>query len=423
LTPFLPQDWALENYIFDTWRKVCLSYGFEEYQGPTLEYIDIYNKSGQDVGSSGKELYNFEDKGGRRIALRPELTPTVGRIVAANQNKLVKPIKWFSIGNFFRAEKPQRGRTREFWQLNADIFGTDSILSDFEIILLAVDIMLSFGSKENMFKVFINNRQFSDFYFKEVFKIESATIRDKLLKIIDAYPKNDEVWLDTELNKIDQLKNKNDEVRKYCNLTIEDLEEFKNNKGVQELVELFSLLKYAGIEKYCQYKSTMARGFDYYTGMVFEVFDQNPNNSRSMFGGGRYDDLLDIFNSPKMPAVGFAPGDVTARLFLESWDLIPQNIKPTPDCLVAVFSKETLKASIKTTSLLRSKNINAFLYPDPKTSIQNQLSYANKKGIPYVAIIGPDEVKSNTLIIKEMKSGEQKSYNYQKIKKFTFNLF
>lgn len=411
---FLPEDWKIQSYIFNTWREVCLGYGFEEYQGPTLEYIDIYNKSGQDVGTGGKELYSFDDKGGRRVALRPELTPSVGRIVAANQSRLIRPVKWFSIGNFFRAENPQRGRTREFWQLNADIFGSESLLSDFEIISLAVDIMLAFGATENMFKVFINNRLFSDFYFKEILELKSEDDRNKLLKIIDAYPKRDDEWLKDELSKTQGLEKKFDGVKSYCNLTIKDLDQFSENKGAEQLLSLFEFIKKAGIDKYCSFNSLMARGLDYYTGMVFEVFDQSPENNRAMFGGGRYDDLLDIFDAPKIPAVGFAPGNIPTTLFLESWDLLPKDISTTPDCLVTVFSEDTLKNSISVSGQLRREGLRVSLYPDMKATIQKQLSYADKKGVSYVVIIGPDEIKEDKLILKDLKTGEQKSTSLDK---------
>lgn len=404
---FLPKDWKIQEYIFETWRKVCLSYGFDEYNGPVLEFSSIYNKSGDDVGTSGKELYRFEDKRGRDLALRPEMTPTVGRMVAEYGSALPKPIRWFSIAQFFRAEKPQRGRGREFFQLNADIFGSESIYSDFEIIRLAVDIMLAFGANEEMFKVKINNRRFTDYFTQKVLGLDKEE-SSSFMKVVDASPKNNRDWFEKSISEINPTPEFLALVDEYLRIDIADLEKYvEDSEGAREAKRLFKMLKDANLSQYCELDTSMARGFDYYTGMVFEVFDMNPNNNRSMFGGGRYDDLLDIFDKPKVPAVGFAPGDITTKLFLESWGLLPDNLsQQNADIYIPMIEEKSFNIMQSVADKFRKEGRKVEVGVDVQ-AIGKAMSYANKAGFSEVIIIGEEELKSNSYSRKDMKSGEQ----------------
>lgn len=410
---FLPEDWAIQSYIFDTWKAVCERYGYKEYNGPVLENVEIYNKSGDDVGATGKELYAFKDRGGRDVALRPEMTPTVGRMVAAYGKQFPKPIRWFSIAQFFRAEKPQRGRGREFFQLNADLFGVDSVYADFEVINLAIDILLEFKATEEMFKVKINNRKFADYYFSEVLNIKEADQKNSLMKLIDAYPKKGDEWLETEIKELGLSSDTFTKVKEYLNLSAGDITSMAGkNEGADELIQLFNLIESAGLSKYCEVDTTIARGFDYYTGMVFEAFDLNPKNNRSMFGGGRYDDLLNLFGDPKMPAVGFAPGDITTRLFLESWNLLEGfDLNQKDSFYIPILNSKyfnnykNIADEIRRTGSIVELGLS-------ESSISDALRYANKNKISYVVIMGEDEVKNEQYKLKNMQSGEEKTISF-----------
>jgi len=408
---FLPKDMKVQNYIFNTWRQVCLSYGYEEYNGPILESSAIYNKSGDEVGTGGKELYTFEDKGGRSLSLRPEMTPTVGRMIAEYGSSLSKPIRWFSIAQFFRAEKPQKGRGREFFQLNADIFGSESGLSDLEIIKLSIDIMLKFGGTEEMFKVKINNRKFIDYYFDVVLGVSDKDQKRTLIKLIDASGKKEEGWLKKEVLEMqfDEVFYK--KIEEYLDLEISDLEKFaSDSEGAKELMELFQLLEQVKYSKYCQFDTSISRGLDYYTGMVFEVFDKTEGNTRSMFGGGRYDDLLGIFGKPKMPAVGVAPGDMTTRLFLESWGLLKDIAENSNFTYYIPLLSESLYTKMEEiASDLRSKGESVEVGLEVQ-NVSKALSYADKKGIAYVVLLGDEELSKNIYKIKDMKSREETEY-------------
>ncbi len=402
---FTPESWQVQKYIFDVWTKTCESYGFEEYNGPVLEDINIYNKSGADVGTLGKELYSLTDRGDRTLAMRPEMTPSVGRMVAEYGKNYSKPIRWFSIAQFFRAENPQKGRGREFFQLNADIFGDESVMSDFEVINLAVDIMRNFGATPEMFSVRINNRKFTDYFFKEILGINDPEMKTSLMRIIDAVHKKDEAWFDEEVLKLTNPENLM-KIKNYLKMTSEDLEDYiEKSEGARELTDLFKLLAQAGVDEYCKVDMSMARGFDYYTGMVFEVFDNNPENRRSMFGGGRYDDLLDIFGKAKVPAVGFAPGDMTTRIFLEGWNLLDKvKSAQTEKYYAPILHRKALQLLIKLATQLREKGVNVTLGLKAE-DISKALSHANKLSMNKVLILGEQELNENYYKVKDMRSG------------------
>ncbi len=404
---FTPEDWSVQKYIFDIWTRVCKKYNYQEYNSPVLERVEIYNKSGDDVGSSGKELYAFEDRGGREVALRPEMTPSVGRMIAAYGKSYPKPIRWFSIAQFFRAEKPQRGRGREFFQLNADIFGSASLGSDAEVINREVDTMLEFGASPEMFTLKINNRKFTDYYFENFLEITSESVKSILLRILDASPKKGKEWMRKEIEEMG-LGEKQNEIESYLNLNLNNLQDYyEKSDGAKEIIDLFRLLKQVGIDGYCKFNTSMARGFDYYTVMVFEVFDNNPKNNRSMFGGGRYDDLLDVFNEPKMPAVGFAIGDITTRLFLESWGLLDaQSLSASERYYLPVLDESLKEETMQLAGSLRGegKLVEMGLGEE---SISKALSYANKLIFEYVVIMGLDELSKKIYKIKNMESGKE----------------
>ena len=400
---FFPADKKVQNYIFNTWRKVCESYGFEEYDGPFLENIEIYEaKSGEELVN--EQLYSFTDKGDRKVAIRPEMTPTVSRMVASKYQKLPKPIKWFSIANFYRYEKPQRGRLREFYQLNADIFGVDSIMADFEILKLNRTIMDAFKATTNMYEVRVNNRKLIDYYFEQtgITEIQQKTI---VSRIIDNKEKIDNATYIQRLKDTGLTSVQIEKLAKLFEKTLEDLKEIaKDTDGAKELIELFNLLKLAKIDGNIVFDPYTIRGLAYYDGTIFEQKDLNTENARSMFGGGRYNGLVGLFISSNVPATGFAHGDVPIKLFLESWNLLPK-FENIVDYLVTVFPFKDLKFFEKSQEIatkLRAEGKNVEVYLNTNTSLSKQFDYAGKKRIKKAIIIGQDEIDKNTYTEKEI---------------------
>lgn len=291
---FYPEDMAVQNYIFSKWRETVEESGYVEYSASILEYADLYRSKGNDE-IVNEQMYTFRDKGDREVALRPEMTPTLARMIAAKRKGLKLPLRWYSIPNVFRYERPQRGRRREHWQLNCDLMGIAGIEAEVEIISLAHKIMLAFGAKPDDFEIKINDR---------------VWLRDQLNLSAEDWKK-----FYILLDKKDKIDNFEDEVERTFGKKIE-LPSLEKNLN---LTNLASELRKKGIE--VSVSPSLIRGFDYYTGMVFEVFDTNPENKRSLFGGGRYDNLLEMFGVEPLPTVGFGMGDITIRDFLETHKL------------------------------------------------------------------------------------------------------
>lgn len=288
---FYPEDMAVQNYIFNIWKKTAESFGYEEYTASLLEPTELYRaKTGEEIVN--EQMFTFTDRGDREVALRPEMTPTLARMVAARRKSLKFPLRWYSIPNVFRYEKPQRGRKREHWQLNCDIMGMAGMEADVEIISLARAVMIAFGAKDEDFEIKINDRELLNSKFGD----------NKLIKLLDRKDKMsaeefEQNWRTVSGKEFDNNIKPNETI----NTLLKNLEK----KGIKNVV----------------FAPTVTRGFDYYTGMVFEVFDAHEDNRRSLFGGGRYDNLLEIFGVEPVPTVGFGMGDVTIRDFLETHKL------------------------------------------------------------------------------------------------------
>lgn len=404
---FFPEEMRIQNYIFNTWKRVCKSFGFEEYNGPILESFEIFEaKSGDEIVNN--QLYAFTDKGGRKVAIRPEMTPTVARMVSQKiQEGYPTPIKWFSIANFYRYEKPQKGRLREFYQLNVDIFGEDSVNADAEILLLNQKIMEEFNAKPDMYKIKVNNRYLVDYLFEEKLKI-SGNQKLQVAKTVDKKSKMSETEFtnalaDTELGT-DQIA----KLEEILNYTVDDVKKIKNlPKGAQQLTELFDLVEMFNIPS-IEYDPSTVRGLDYYDGNVFEQFNMAEGNARSMFGGGRYDGLTSLFLKESVPGVGYAPGDVTFRDFLESWNLIPNLLEEK--YLVTLWPSENpkfIETQLKVARQLRNEGKIVETWIEGETDLSKQLKYADKKDFTYVVIIGEDELSKGKYALKNMNNGEQ----------------
>lgn len=400
---WMPEEFRIRKYIFDTWRKVCLQFGYEEYLTPLVEYAEVYRaKSGDDVGN--KELTTFMDRGERELAIRPEMTPSVTRMVSKFYDAAPKPIRLFSIANFMRNEKPQKGRNREFWQLNCDIFGSDSKNADVEVLQLAIEIMKSFGATSKQFIVRLNDRNLIRENILTGLEIEE----DKLIpatRVVDNFRKlNKEDFITTLINATGTTK---DLAEEFYRSLEEGSAERIDSDSMRSLKELITKMTELGYGEYIVYDPTLVRGFDYYDGMVFEVFDKNPENLRAMFGGGRYNGLASIFGSKSFPAVGFAPGDETTRIFLETWNLIPENLK-SETYYLPLLSESLEKKTKLLAQELRSNGKNVIEGLE-ESRLGKALDYANKSNIDFVVIYGEDESSRGEYSIKDMKSGDQKT--------------
>ncbi len=399
---YYPELMAKLNHIFNVWRKTALAYGFEEYDGPILETLELYRlKSGDEIV---KQLYNFTDKGGRELALRPELTPTLARMVSKVYNEIQKPIKWFSIPRCLRYEKPQKGRLREFFQFNIDIIGEKDELADAEVIAVAVDSLKNLGLTANDFIVKINNRDFVSSFFNR-YNIDEKNIF-KIYKIIDNARKVPQSVTDEAIRSLSLNSEQIDGVYKYLSIRSIDDDSFlnENSEGSNSLLRLFEMIGKMGLENYCIFDPTIVRGLDYYTGTVFEIYDRS-EKMRAICGGGRYNRLLQEFLGKEVPACGFGMGDVVLGEILDSKGLLPPYSKSI-DYFLARISDEELGIMLRVASALRrdGKRVEYVYRNQP---VKKQMAKASKLGARYVLIFGPDEVRNGMVKLKDMETGEE----------------
>jgi len=408
---WFPEEFLIRKYIFDTWRRVCLRYGLEEYLTPLVESAEVYRaKSGEDIG--GKELVTFTDLGGRELSIRPEMTPSVTRMVSKIYAAAPKPLKYFSIANFMRNEKPQRGRNREFWQLNCDIFGSTSLNADLEILQLALDLMLEFNPPVASFSLNLNNRRLIDEALALALKDVKDETRLEVVRTLDKFNKLSAADFRARLEEAGLGAEAISNLEKFINSqSLADLADklpsLKSTAAFSEIEQVLQDLGALGYEAYVKFNPAVIRGFDYYDGLIFEVFDNNPENNRALFGGGRYNGLAEIFGSVSFPAVGFAPGDETMKLFLESWNLV-KNIKElAPARSYLPLLDEGLTESTRILAKkLRAQGQNIVLGLEAQ-KIGKALDYANKSGVDRVIIFGSEEKAKGVYKIKDMESGQE----------------
>lgn len=406
---FYPEDKRIQKYMFKTWRDVVERFGYEEYDAPILEPLDIYRaKTGEEIVN--EQTYTFEDRGGRKVVIRPEMTPTVSRMVAARRQELVYPLRWYSIPNLWRYERPQRGRLREHWQLNVDIFGIATIAAELEMVTLVNAMFKTFGARSDMYEIRLNHRQLINYLLADYLRLDEAT-QYVVSKLIDRMSKMDRLEF---IGKVDQVIT--DENR-TAGVT-EKLLAILDAKAVTDLpaearlqpsyAELESLLEQLGTADIANaaFDPTIMRGFDYYTGIVFEVVDTDPANNRSMMGGGRYDGLVGLFGVAPIPTVGFGWGDVTLENFLRSHRLLP-DLKSATDLYIALAGAVNA-ASQPVIAELRAAGLNVAVDVSGR-KLGDQFKAAGKKGIEYVLIVGETELASGQYQLKNLVSGEERT--------------
>ncbi len=403
---FYPAEMRFRNWFFGKIREVLLKSAYEEYNAPMLESFDIYAaKSGEELAST--QTYNFMDRGDRHLAIRPEMTPSVARMVAAKMYDLNMPLKWFAIPNMYRCEAPQRGRLREFWQLNVDIFGCDGFEADMDVIESAINILRVFGADETMFKVHINNRRF----FNDVICAISGADVDGAKRVSKIVDKKNKIPREVYEKEMRELGLSDEQIAKIDSLYTMSVEEATSlcpdSVGAKELADLFALLKETGLDKYCVFDFGIIRGLDYYTGTVFEVFDEAPENNRAMYGGGRYDNLVGLFvKNAKVSGVGYGMGDVTLENFLVTHNLVPDFSEGETKVLVARFNDVPYKEYINLAASIREAGTTCSLYLGTK-KFGKQIDYAFKENYTHIVILGGSELENGVVKVKNLLTKEE----------------
>ncbi len=388
---FYPEDERIKRYIFDVLEKTVELYGYEPYNASVLEPTELYaSKTSEEIVN--EQTYTFTDRGGRSVTLRPEMTPTVARMVSSKRRELGFPLRWYSIQNFFRYEKPQRGRLREFWQLNVDLFGATDTAADAEIVEIAYRVLRAFGATEEMFTIKIADRNL----LETAFDASGMTVEQKRAyrKVLDKKNKMSEDEFEKEVRAITE----NDP------LLLIQKRDISIEQALGETETLLNRLNARGIHN-VEFDPSIVRGFDYYTGMVFEIFDTSEENNRALFGGGRYDYLVKEYGGEDVPAVGFGMGDVTVRDFLETHTLLP-NARATTDLYLAPATPEDVEKASGTAQFLRNAGLQVALGLKHK-KISDHIKAAEKLAIPFFAVYGAKEEESGMISIRTIKTKEE----------------
>ena len=418
---FYPDDMKLRNWFFGKIRNALELASFEEYNGPMLESLDIYiAKSGEEIAN--EQTYNFADRAGRRLAVRPEMTPTVARLVARKINDLNFPLKWFSIPNLYRYENPQRGRLREHWQVNVDIFGCDTYEADLEIISTAISLLKVFNADSTMFKVHINNRRF----FNDVIAAIAGTDAEGSRKVSKVIDRKNKVPREVYEKDLINLGLDGDKIAKIDALYKMDVKEAAalcpDSRGARELLDLFAALEALSLSQYCVFDFGIIRGLDYYTGTVFEVLDEAPENNRAMFGGGRYDNLVGLFvKNTNVSGVGFGFGDVTLENFLVTHNLIPDIYAEGTKVLVTKFDDVAYSEYTNIVARLREAGIQSSLYIGSK-KFGKQIEYAVKGNYSHVVIMGTSELDAGEVKVKDLRTREESTIKLDELTDYLSNV-
>jgi histidyl-tRNA synthetase len=390
---FYPEDLTLRNHIFATWRSVAGRYGFEEYDGPPLESLEMYTKkSGEEIV---QQLYTFRDKGDREVALRPEMTPTLARMVAARVQALKKPIRWFSIPQLFRYERQQRGRLREHFQLNMDIIGEASPLADAELMAAAVDIMRAFGLGPKDVQLRVSDRR----VLKALLMARGVTEAQlpTAFAVIDRSEKVPKNVLAEMLREAGYGTRETAAVFEVAGLRGKDALAAAG-AAAEPLGEAVQALEAMGLGEFVAIDVTIVRGLAYYTGIVFELFDAQ-KTLRAIAGGGRYDGLLDL------PALGFGMGDVVLGELLKERGVAPKASIDLGAFLVAVGG-EDMPTMLRLAHAMREKGI-AVEYGLRHAGVRKQLELASARGAPRAVIIGPEERKAGLAVVRDLRAGTE----------------
>lgn len=395
---FYPEQMSLRNFLYEKVRAASQAFGYQEYDGPFIEPIALYAaKSGDELVK--KQSFTFEDRGGDLVTLRPELTPSLARMIAAKQNELVYPVRWWSFGPFWRYEQPQKGRTREFFQWNIDLLGVDSPEADAEIIAVAATFLRSVKLDPARAVIYVNNRRLMESEFDALGvppekRLDVSNLIDRRAKMESAKWDENAIELGLSQTQLNGLK--------------AVLSNFELWKKSENLTRTFAALEALGVSDYIKFDPSIMRGLLYYTGTVYEAFETSGSLKRAILGGGRYDNLLEDVGGQPLPAVGFAMGDVVIGIILKEAGLLPE-FAPTPaSVLVTAFDEKLAPQSYKLAAELRNAGLNVIVYPET-AKLQKQFKFADRMKMKAVLVLGPDEAEKGLVVVKNLLNGEQGS--------------
>jgi len=398
---FYPEEMAVRSWLYAKIRAVSELFGYQEFDGPFLERIELYAAKSSDELVK-EQAFTFQDRGGDYITLRPELTPSLARMVVQRQRELVYPLRWWSFGPFWRYERPQRGRTREFFQWNIDLIGIDAPEADAELVAVCAVFFQQVGIKPGQVQILVNNRQL---------------VRQELdrLGIVDALKQDVYHLIDRRDKMHPQLWEAN---ALELGLSPEQLQGLKALladpelwKRLPDFTRFFAAIEAMGVQEYVRYAPHIIRGLDYYTGVVFEAHDLQ--GGRAILGGGHYGNLVSAVGGDPLPGIGFAMGDVMATITLEKYGCIPPELTAQSDqVLVTVFDEGFLLKSYRLAADLRAAGVKSMAYPEP-AKLQKQLKFADRKGIRFVVLLGPDEDASGQVTVKDLAGRTQETLDRQ----------
>jgi histidyl-tRNA synthetase len=394
---YYPEEMAVRNFLYTTVRKVSESFGYQEWDAPFLETIDLYAaKSGEELVD--KQSFVFADRGGDLITLRPELTPSLARLVAQRQKQLVYPLRWWSWGPFWRYERPQKGRTREFFQWNIDLIGVDTPEADAEMVAIAASFLREAGLSPDQVNILVNNRELMEDELRALGV--PGELRKEVFRLIDRRDKMAPEQWETYAAEIGLTAKWLDGLKAI----LADDQRWRKSAGMQKF---FAYLDALGLGAYVRYSPQIVRGLDYYTGTVFEAWDK-AGEFRAILGGGRYDNLVSDVGGEPLPATGFAMGDLVISLVLKKFGCLPPDLSASPaKVLVTIFDDNSVAAAFKLAAALRQAGVNAAIYPEP-TKLARQFKYGDRMGMRFAVVLGPDEQAQGAATLKDLRSGEQR---------------
>jgi len=408
---FYPEDKRVQQWIFSKWKQVIEQFGYEEYDAPILEPTDLYLMKGSEEIVQ-EQTYTFQDRGKRSVTIRTEMTPTVSRMIAGRRQEIAYPARWYSIPNLWRYERMQRGRLREFWQLNVDVFGIESLQAEVEMIQIIDGIFQAFKAKRSSYVIKVNSRKLVNSLLIDICGLDEPQAT-QAIRVIDRKNKMSSTEFAEAVNKIVLDENKTQKL--ITALTVTTTEQLSEQLGAHEsmadLKQLLQQTQSLGIEN-VEFDLSLMRGFDYYTDIVFEVFDTDPDNNRSMFGGGRYDGLVAQFGVDPIPTVGFGMGDVTFMNFLESHKLLPR-INPKTEVIIIVREDTAIGKVQSIAKKMRAENVNVAVDFSAK-KVDKQFKSAIKQGVQFAVFVGEEEISSEQYILKDLVSGKEEKHGLER---------
>ena len=394
---FYPDDWAQQLALRETMLAAGRAYGYREYEGPAVEYLDLYlGKSSEEIVA--RQTFRIQDRDGKELLLRPELTPTLARMIAAREQEIPLPARWQSWGQFFRYERPQRGRGRSFFQWNVDLLGSESAHADAEVIQVACELFTALGLEAADVRIKVNDRAALEADLTGGLGVPAESVRG-VLQVIDRLDKVGAGRAQAQMTALGLAPGQADEVIAFVQAPVADPPE--------RLAAIVEQLAITGHDRYVTLDRGIARGFDYYTGTVFEAWAAG-GLRRAVFGGGRYDDLTrQVGGKRRVPGVGMAVGDMALLELLRELDRVPAPARAAPDVLVTVFGAEQQQASARIADRLRRHGVAVELALDPGQRLERQLRHADRTGARYALIIGPDEAAAGTVLVKDLTERRQ----------------